>query len=31
MADGEPTVNGNVYTVKLKSGLKWSDGAAADG
>jgi len=22
----EPTVNGNVYTVKLKSGLKWSDG-----
>jgi oligopeptide transport system substrate-binding protein len=26
MADGEPTVNGNVYTVKLKSGLKWSDG-----
>ena len=27
MADGEPTVNGNVYTVKLKSGLKWSDGA----
>ena len=28
MADGEPTVNGNVYTVKLKSGLKWSDGVA---
>lgn len=26
MADGEPTVNGNVYTVKLKPGLKWSDG-----
>jgi oligopeptide transport system substrate-binding protein len=26
MADGEPTVNGSVYTVKLKSGLKWSDG-----
>jgi oligopeptide transport system substrate-binding protein len=26
MADGEPTVDGNVYTVKLKSGLKWSDG-----
>ncbi len=26
MAAGEPTVNGNVYTVKLKSGLKWSDG-----
>jgi oligopeptide transport system substrate-binding protein len=28
MADGEPTVNGSVYTVKLKSGLKWSDGVA---
>jgi ABC-type oligopeptide transport system substrate-binding subunit len=28
LADGEPTVNGNVYTVKLKSGLKWSDGQA---
>jgi oligopeptide transport system substrate-binding protein len=28
MADGEPTVSGNVYTVKLKSGLKWSDGVA---
>ena len=26
MAASEPTVNGNVYTVKLKSGLKWSDG-----
>jgi len=26
MAAGEPTVNGNVYTVKLKPGLKWSDG-----
>jgi len=26
MAAGEPTVAGNVYTVKLKSGLKWSDG-----
>jgi oligopeptide transport system substrate-binding protein len=26
MADGEPTINGNVYTIKLKSGLKWSDG-----
>ena len=26
MAAGEPTVSGNVYTVKLKSGLKWSDG-----
>jgi len=26
MAADEPTVNGNVYTVKLKSGLKWSDG-----
>ncbi len=25
MAAGEPTVNGSVYTVKLKSGLKWSD------
>jgi oligopeptide transport system substrate-binding protein len=28
MADGEPTVNGNVYTVKLKPNLKWSDGVA---
>jgi len=26
MAADEPTVNGSVYTVKLKSGLKWSDG-----
>jgi oligopeptide transport system substrate-binding protein len=26
MAADEPTVNGNVYTVKLKAGLKWSDG-----
>jgi len=26
MAAGEPTVAGNVYTVKLKTGLKWSDG-----
>jgi oligopeptide transport system substrate-binding protein len=26
MADGEPQVSGNVYTIKLKSGLKWSDG-----
>jgi oligopeptide transport system substrate-binding protein len=26
MADGEPQINGNVYTIKLKSGLKWSDG-----
>jgi ABC-type oligopeptide transport system substrate-binding subunit len=26
MAAGEPTVNGNVYTVELKAGLKWSDG-----
>jgi oligopeptide transport system substrate-binding protein len=26
MADGEPTVDGNVYTVTLKSGLEWSDG-----
>jgi oligopeptide transport system substrate-binding protein len=26
MADGQPEVNGNVYTVKLKSGLLWSDG-----
>jgi len=26
MAAGEPTVNGNVYTVELKPGLKWSDG-----
>ena len=26
MAAGQPEVSGNVYTVKLKSGLKWSDG-----
>jgi oligopeptide transport system substrate-binding protein len=26
MAAGDPTVNGSVYTVKLKPGLKWSDG-----
>ena len=26
MAAGEPTVSGSVYTVKLKPGLKWSDG-----
>jgi len=26
MAAGEPTIDGNVYTVELKSGLKWSDG-----
>lgn len=26
MADGEPEIDGNVYTVKLKEGLKWSDG-----
>ena len=26
MADGEPQVSGNVYTIKLKTGLKWSDG-----
>jgi oligopeptide transport system substrate-binding protein len=26
MAAAEPTVNGNVYTVGLKSELKWSDG-----
>jgi len=26
MAAGEPEVSGNVYTVKLKPGLKWSDG-----
>ena len=25
MAAGEPTVNGNVYTIALKPGLKWSD------
>ncbi len=28
MAEGEPTVAGSVYTVKLKAGLKWSDGKA---
>ncbi|HZP56486.1 MAG TPA: peptide ABC transporter substrate-binding protein [Dehalococcoidia bacterium] len=27
LADGDPQVNGSVYTVKLKSGLKWSDGS----
>jgi oligopeptide transport system substrate-binding protein len=26
LAAGEPEVSGNVYTVKLKSGLTWSDG-----
>ncbi len=26
MAEGEPEISGNVYTIKLKSGLKWSDG-----
>jgi len=26
LAADMPTVNGNVYTVKLKPGLKWSDG-----
>ncbi|HUS82054.1 MAG TPA: peptide ABC transporter substrate-binding protein [Dehalococcoidia bacterium] len=26
MADGEPEINGNVYTIKLKDGLTWSDG-----
>ena len=26
MAEGEPEVNGNVYTVTLKDGLTWSDG-----
>lgn len=26
MAAGEPEINGSVYTVKLKEGLKWSDG-----
>jgi len=26
MAEGEPVVNGNVYTVTLKEGLQWSDG-----
>lgn len=28
MAAAEPTIAGNVYTVKLKPGLKWSDGNA---
>lgn len=27
MAASMPTVNGSVYTVKLKAGLKWSDGS----
>jgi ABC-type oligopeptide transport system substrate-binding subunit len=26
MAEGEPVINGNVYTVTLKEGLLWSDG-----
>jgi oligopeptide transport system substrate-binding protein len=26
VANGDPTINGNVYTIKLKTGLKWSDG-----
>jgi oligopeptide transport system substrate-binding protein len=26
MAAGEPEINGNVYTIKLKDGLTWSDG-----
>jgi len=26
MAAGEPQVSGNVYTIKLKDGLTWSDG-----
>jgi ABC-type oligopeptide transport system, periplasmic component len=26
MAAGDPEVSGNVYTVRLKDGLKWSDG-----
>ncbi len=26
MAASEPTIAGNVYTVKLKPGIKWSDG-----
>jgi ABC-type oligopeptide transport system substrate-binding subunit len=26
LAAGEPEINGNVYTVRLKPGLKWSDG-----
>ena len=28
MAAGEPTINGNVYTIKLKTDQKWSDGKA---
>lgn len=28
LAAAEPVIAGNVYTVKLKDGLKWSDGAA---
>ena len=28
MAAGDPEINGNVYTVKLKPGMKWSDGQA---
>jgi oligopeptide transport system substrate-binding protein len=27
MAEGEPEVQGAVYTVRLKAGLKWSDGS----
>ena len=32
MADGKPTISadGKTYTVKLKSGLKWSDGQGLD-
>lgn len=26
MADGEPEIDGSVYTVRLKEGLSWSDG-----
>jgi len=26
LADGEPEVDGNVYTIRLKAGLQWSDG-----
>jgi oligopeptide transport system substrate-binding protein len=26
MAEGEPEIEGNVYTVRLKDGLMWSDG-----
>jgi len=28
MAADDPEVNGNIYTIKLRSGLKWSDGEA---